>query len=220
MSLKIYSITNKINNKKYIGVTKDLDTRKRKHFWELKNNRHSNEKLQRDYNVFGASAFEVEILEELKYATKKEGFKKEVFYIGKYNSCDDGYNMSYGADGSNLSQITDDTREKHRQEMLGNTYWLGRKHTEETKKKIGDVHRGKTVKASTRKNYLKKLRKKLEKKIHFMANSTQIERSKNLGKHEVKNVDVLRQVLSITLSKNVLKKWGFQKLELILIKFV
>ncbi len=53
-----------------------------------------------------------------------------------------------------------------------------------------------------------------------MANSTQIERSLNLGKHEVKNVDVLRQVLSITLSKNVLKKWGFQKLELILIKFV
>ena len=155
MSLKIYSITNKINNKKYIGVTKDLDTRKRKHFWELKNNRHSNEKLQRDYNVFGASAFEVEILEELKYATKKEGF-----YIRKYNSCDDGYNMSYGADGSNLSQITDDTREKHRQKMLGNTYWLGRKHTEETKKKIGDVHRGKTVKASTRKKLSEKAKEK------------------------------------------------------------
>lgn len=220
MGLKIYSITNKINNKKYIGVTKDLDTRKRKHFWELKNNRHSNEKLQRDYNVFGASAFEVEILEELKYATKKEGFKKEVFYIGKYNSCDDGYNMSYGADGSNLSQITDDTREKHRQEMLGNTYWLGRKHTEETKKKIGDVHRGKTVKASTRKKLSEKAKEKTGEKIHFMANSTQMERSKNLGKHEVKNVDVLRQVLSITLSKNVLKKWGFRKLELILIKFV
>lgn len=119
--------------------------------------------------------------------------------------------MSYGADGSNLSQITDDTREKHRQKMFGNTYWLGRKHTEETKKKIGDVHRGKTVKASTR----KKLSEKAKEKIHL-----QIERSLNLGKHEVKNVDVLRQVLSITLSKNVLKKWGFQKLELILIKFV
>lgn len=167
MSLKIYSITNKINNKKYIGVTKDLDTRKRKHFWELKNNRHSNEKLQRDYNIFGASAFEVEILEELKYATKKEGFKKEVFYIGKYNSCDDGYNMSYGADGSNLSQITDDTREKHRQKMLGNTYWLGRKHTEETKKKIGDVHRGKTVKASTRKKLSEKAKKKTGEKNPF-----------------------------------------------------
>ncbi|MFR2056522.1 MAG: NUMOD3 domain-containing DNA-binding protein [Streptococcus salivarius] len=220
MGLKIYSITNKINNKKYIGVTKDLDTRKRKHFWELKNNRHSNEKLQRDYNVFGASAFEVEILEELKYATKKEGFKKEVFYIGKYNSCDDGYNMSYGADGSNLSQITDDTREKHRQEMLGNTYWLGRKHTEETKKKIGDVHRGKTVKASTRKKLSEKAKEKTGEKNPFYGKQHTDGTKQKLREARSKNVDVLRQVLSITLSKNVLKKWGFRKLELILIKFV
>lgn len=34
MNLKIYSIANKINNNKYIGVTKDLDTRKKSILWQ------------------------------------------------------------------------------------------------------------------------------------------------------------------------------------------
>jgi putative uncharacterized protein Z387R len=51
--------------------------------------------------------------------------------------------------------------------MLGNTYWLGRKHTEETKKKIGDVHRGKTVKASTRKKLSEKAKEKTGEKNPF-----------------------------------------------------
>lgn len=211
MEIKVYSITNKINNKRYVGVTKDFNTRQRRHLWELRNNRHSNRKLQQDYNVFGASAFEIEILEVLKDASKEEGFKKELHYIEKYDSCENGYNMSYGADGSALAKITDGTREKHRREMLGNTYWLGRKHTEETKKKIGAVHKGKTVKLSTRKKLSESAKKKTGEKNPFYGKHHTEETKQKIRKVQGKKCRCIETGIVFDSVKECAEKMGIPK---------
>ena len=150
MITNVYSITNKLNGKRYIGVSQDVKTRKRAHLWRLRNERHTNTKLTNAYKKYGESAFVFEILEELSSATRDELLEREIHYIEKFNTYRNGYNMSLGADGSALAPVSEETREKHRQNWLGNTIWKGRKHTDETKRLIGDAHRGKVVSAETR----------------------------------------------------------------------
>ena len=151
MITNVYSITNIKNGKRYIGVSQQVETRKRVHFWALKNGKHKNTKLTNAYEKYGVESFEFEIIETLENVTREFLLEREIYYINKYNSYKDGYNMSLGGDGSSLYVISDETREKYRKNMIGNKHFLGRKHTEETKRKIGDVHRGKAVSEATRK---------------------------------------------------------------------
>jgi len=50
----IYKITNLIDNKIYIGSTKNLRKRKIKHISKLNLNYHHNSFLQKDYNTYGS----------------------------------------------------------------------------------------------------------------------------------------------------------------------
>ena len=60
----IYTITNIINNKIYIGYTNNFIRRKNDHFSYLKRNVHKNIHLQKAYNKYGRDNFIFEILEE------------------------------------------------------------------------------------------------------------------------------------------------------------
>ena len=60
----IYSITNKINNKRYIGVTTNFYNRKRVHLWAMKNLKHKNEKLLEAVKKYGFENFSIDIIEE------------------------------------------------------------------------------------------------------------------------------------------------------------
>lgn len=151
MEVNVYSITNKINNKRYIGVTQELFVRKRVHFWRLKNGKHPNLKLTNAFKKYGEDAFVFEVLESLSDVNREELLEREILYIKMFDTYKNGYNMSMGGDGSALQITSDETREKHRKQLMGNTYWLGRKHTQETKDKIGNAHRSKEVSVKTRK---------------------------------------------------------------------
>lgn len=50
MKRGVYAIFNKKENKVYVGSSKDIITRKKKHFNDLKKNQHHNSALQHDYN--------------------------------------------------------------------------------------------------------------------------------------------------------------------------
>lgn len=76
----IYCITNKINNNLYIGHSTNLGNRKTKHFSLLKHNKHPNDLLQKDYNIYNESTFEFKILEY----TKQNLLEKEQYYINIY----------------------------------------------------------------------------------------------------------------------------------------
>ena len=94
----IYKITNAVNNKCYIGQSKDLMTRIRKHIKTLINGTNRNEHLQNAYNTYGTGNFTIEIIEE---CTAEELDDREIYWIDFYHSYDReyGYNKTRGGRG-------------------------------------------------------------------------------------------------------------------------
>lgn len=84
----VYKITNTANKKIYIGSTNNLKRLNGVQFM-LKMNNHTNKALQADWNKFGETSFEIEILEVLKkkeegfFDTKRELAKLEEQWIAK-----------------------------------------------------------------------------------------------------------------------------------------
>jgi group I intron endonuclease len=106
MSSGIYAIINKINNKRYIGQSRHLEQRKEVHFQKLRLNKHINPHLQNAYNLYGAHNFEFIILQE---CPEEQLDYYEDYYINKYNTLTEGYNICEGG----LNNCPDNTNEKH-----------------------------------------------------------------------------------------------------------
>ncbi len=90
----IYKITNKINNKVYIGSSKNITYRWKQHIDSLESKKHHNIKLQLDWNKYGYCNFTFEILEIVK--NNDNLLKREQYYIDKFKSYSDelGYNIT------------------------------------------------------------------------------------------------------------------------------
>lgn len=108
MKTGIYSITNKITDKRYIGSAVNIDIRWSKHKLDLKNDKHHSLKLQRAWKKYGESAFEFEILYE---CDKSELLFCEQNWIDFYG-VDNLYNI-YPIAGSPLGiKRSDETKRK------------------------------------------------------------------------------------------------------------
>lgn len=82
MKSGIYRIINILNNKMYIGSSKDLNERRINHFSELRNNKHHSIHLQRAYNKLKDKTNLIfEILEECDSENLME---KENYYLNLY----------------------------------------------------------------------------------------------------------------------------------------
>lgn len=90
----IYQICNRLNRKVYIGSSKDIEKRWKSHERDLKNGRHPNKELQKDYlespnpNFFFCFTI-LEICDD-------DLLEKEFEYCKQYNAFDpeEGYNKS------------------------------------------------------------------------------------------------------------------------------
>jgi group I intron endonuclease len=93
MGCGIYKITNKIDNKVYIGSSLNISSRHYKHFWLLRKNSHDNNYLQNSFNKFGEHNFVFEIVE---FCDKSELIERENYYINNFNSnsLEFGYNLA------------------------------------------------------------------------------------------------------------------------------
>lgn len=102
----IYSITNNVNNKKYVGQTiTSLNKRWLAHIQESKT--HSNRPLYNAIRKYGVDNFKIKILEE---CNENELESKEVYWIEKLDTYRNGYNATTG--GESNKNVREDIKEK------------------------------------------------------------------------------------------------------------
>lgn len=89
----VYLIRNLVNQKVYVGASKDLKARMSRHRKNLKRNQHNNPTLQEDWNIHGRLNFDFSILELTFFDLLIE---RESYWMKFYNSLDPekGYNYS------------------------------------------------------------------------------------------------------------------------------
>ena len=132
-------ITNKINDKKYIGSSRNISQRKRSHLHKLRHGKHENAHLQNAFNKYGEEDFEFSIIEE---CLKEHLAKTEKGNIEKWEtlSRDKGYNISPDINNKEVSQETKDKLSV-----------LAKNRSPEHRKKLSESRKGWDPSASTRK---------------------------------------------------------------------
>lgn len=95
----IYKIQNLINGKCYIGQSKNIQQRWKNHLYTTENSSdHSyNNPLYKSIRKYGIENFSFEVLEECLVSELND---KEKFYVQKYDSFFNGYNLTLGGDSS------------------------------------------------------------------------------------------------------------------------
>lgn len=175
----IYCIENIINNKKYIGQSKNINGRWYRHKKMLNCGTHDNDYLQKSWDKYGEENFKFYVLE---YCNEDELDEKEIYYIDLHNTLDRGYGYNLKSGGQNYGvKLSEYVRKKQsialkkvyadnedlrmmrknnaleqwsnpeiKAKILGkNNGMYGKHHTEETRKKMSEQKKGKP---STKRN--------------------------------------------------------------------
>jgi len=145
-----------ITGKKYIGKTLYEKRRRDDHKYNVSNG--TSTKFYNAVRKYGWENFVYGIIEIVE-ANLLEDMEK--YYIQKYNTMNDGYNMTIGGDGKFGWKVSPQTREKMKNSAKGRILseetkrkisetkkgcfgtFTGKKHTQETKEKIRNKNKGK-----------------------------------------------------------------------------
>ena len=152
----IYMYTNKINGKRYIGLTKDFYRRHKEHI------RYNTQLIDKAIDKYGIENFDVVILKE--NLTSEEMNYWECYYINFYNTLANdgqGYNLADGGYGNPYEGKTEEeikeigrkiseTKLKNGDSKGNKNPMYGKHHTEETKRKISEAGTGRIVSDETK----------------------------------------------------------------------
>ena len=130
----IYLRTNKVNGKKYVGQSITKNFKKRQERWNDLKHKYAGKAINRARAKYGIDSFSFEILKECE---DEELDKWEIYYIKVLNTkAPFGYNLTDGGDTTRGYTHSEETKRK-----LSESH-KGRKLSEETKIKIGKATKG------------------------------------------------------------------------------
>ena len=134
MTSGIYLITNKINNHMYVGGSIDIERRFREH---KRGADVDNQAIDRAILKYGKENFTYQIITELPPDWKIIG-NHEKYWVKFYNTFKDRkhYNLDEGGGGVSGFKHSDETKKKISESCKGKTL------SEETKQKIGEANKG------------------------------------------------------------------------------
>lgn len=98
----IYKITNKINQKSYIGKAKNIEKRWKDHTYKSRWKRYPNKSLYKAFKKYGLENFNFKVIEECSEEKLNE---RERYWISYYNTKKEGYNETDGGDGGKTYSV-------------------------------------------------------------------------------------------------------------------
>lgn len=145
----IYCFHCLVNGKKYIGKSINLSQRLSRHRRNV-----TNGVVTKFYNAIRKYGWENFVLGIIEECNKNNIDEKEKFYIKKYKTLDEGYNMTSGGDGGITWSVPEDIRKKYSERMKTFT------HSEEAKLKISKANKGRKWNDEAKKKLSEKLKGK------------------------------------------------------------
>lgn len=153
----VYKVTNKLNNKVYIGKANDPQNRWKKHLYISKYGKkeYGFYYLHAAIIKYGKDNFSFEIIEECN--NENDALNKEIYWIKYYNSNNReiGYNLTNGGEGVSGRKYTDE--EKKIKSDYMHLYWethihpcIGLHISSEHKEKISKANSGKILNNDTK----------------------------------------------------------------------
>lgn len=143
----IYCFHCLVTGKKYIGKSINLSKRLSRHRRNV-----ANGVTTKFYNAIRKYGWENFILGVIEECDENNIDEKEKFYIKKYKTLDEGYNLTIGGDGGVTWNVPEDVRKKYSERMK--TF----KHTEESKLKISKANKGRKWSEEAKKKLSQKLK--------------------------------------------------------------
>lgn len=168
----IYCIENKEAHKKYVGQSVDIKDRRRRHLSDLKHNAHCNDYLQKARNKYGEDGFDFYVLEhcdngllnerEDYYIQLYNTMDRDYGYNLKSGGQDHNYlslevrqkiskankeayqNNSFLKDQRKIDALNQWANPQIKEKIMGeNNGMYGKHHSEETRKKMSEMKKGK-----------------------------------------------------------------------------
>jgi len=156
MNSGIYKITCNATNKMYIGSSINIQIRVGKHKKQLCKNTHHNKYLQNAWNKYGEENFKFETIETVVKETEELSNlleARENYWISYYNSSNNeiGFNLyQYARKPLGYKYSKEIIQKRIERNKKYGTFWMGKKHTEETKRKISIGNKNKTLTDQTK----------------------------------------------------------------------
>lgn len=141
----IYKITNKVNNKFYIGSSVNIHKRWISHKCQLRKQKHPNAHLQHSFNLYGIESLSHEIIEYCEPCKLRE---REQFYLDSLYSKSNCYNIFkefYAVNGKNHPMYGKTHSLESRLKIKEARKRQKVKHSIETKNKISKGNKGKKM---------------------------------------------------------------------------